>query len=154
LLAPCIPFEWSHNQAFGGANEFATRNAEPPMNPQSEFSRREMLKAAAVAGVAGSIGIQQLEAAPALADLIRAENEKPGTREWIATSVRIDPKTKYRSPWIEGYASRTSARAGESISLQVSTNPASSFVIDLYRLGFYQGLGARHIQQLGPFRGS
>ena len=35
----------------------------------------------------------------------------------------------------------------------VSTNPASPFRIDLYRLGYYQGKGARHLVQLGPSKG-
>jgi hypothetical protein len=35
----------------------------------------------------------------------------------------------------------------------VSTNPASSFVIDIYRLGYYGGKGGRHLAQLGPFEG-
>ena len=42
----------------------------------------------------------------------------------MTTNVRIDPETKYRSPWIEGYASKTSVRPGETISIHVSTNPA------------------------------
>ena len=58
----------------------------------------------------------------------------PGTRDWMATNIRIDPKAKYRSPWVEGYASRTSVRPGESLSLHVSTNPASPFVVDVYRM--------------------
>ena len=45
------------------------------------------------------------------------------------------------------------SRAGEKIGFCVSTNPASSFTIDLYRLGYYGGTGARHIQTLGPFKG-
>ena len=41
----------------------------------------------------------------------------------MATNVRVDPKTKYRSPWIEGYASRTSVRPGESIALPRQHEP-------------------------------
>jgi len=86
-------------------------------------------------------------------DLIRRENQKPGTRDWLLTNTRIDPATKYRCPWIEGYCSKTSVRAGEPISFQVSTNPASSFTLDLYRMGWYGGDGARHVLTLGPFPG-
>ena len=35
----------------------------------------------------------------------------------MTTNVRIDPPTKYRSPWIEGYASKTSVRPGETITI-------------------------------------
>ncbi|HEX8200181.1 MAG TPA: N,N-dimethylformamidase beta subunit family domain-containing protein, partial [Isosphaeraceae bacterium] len=58
------------------------------------------------------------------------------------------------SPGIEGYASRTSVRPGEALTLHVSTNPSSPFVIDVYRLGYYQGHGGRHVLRLGPFRGA
>ena len=90
---------------------------------------------------------------PAWPGLIQAENQRPGTLDWMATNVRVDPKARYRSPWIEGFASRTSVRPGGSIDLCVSTNPASTFVIDLYRMGFYQGKGARHMLRIGPFDG-
>ena len=87
------------------------------------------------------------------ADLIRAENAHAGTRDWLLATPRIDPATRFRCPWIEGYCSRTSVRAGESIAFHVSTNPPSPFVIDLYRMGYYGGAGARHLLRLGPFPG-
>jgi hypothetical protein len=87
-------------------------------------------------------------------DLIRRENEKAGTRDWLLTQTRIDPATKYRCPWIEGYCSHTSVRAGDTLTFHVSTNPSSPFVIDLYRLGFYQGHGGRFLTRLGPFQGA
>ena len=40
---------------------------------------------------------------------------------------------------IEGYVSRASVRAGDTLDFFVSTDPPSDFVIDLYRLGYYQG---------------
>src|SRR5678815_4370632 len=86
-------------------------------------------------------------------DLVRRENEKPGTRDWLLQKTRIDPKTKYRCPCIEGYCSRTSVRAGNEISFFVSANPASAFTLDLYRMGFYGGTGGRHMLSLGPFKG-
>ena len=84
---------------------------------------------------------------------IRHENAKAGTREWMLTKTRIDPATKYRCPWIEGYCSRTSVRAGETLDFFVSTNPPSQFTIDLYRMGHYGGAGGRHVMSLGPFEG-
>src|SRR5688572_20820459 len=51
---------------------------------------------------------------------IRTENERPGTTDWLLTNTRIDPATKYRCPWIEGYCSRTSLRAGETLEIMVS----------------------------------
>src|SRR5262249_48805963 len=92
--------------------------------------------------------------APASPDLIRTENEKPGTQDWMLSKTGVDPHTKHRCPWIEGYCSRTSIRAGERLSIMVSTNPASPFVIDIYRLGYYGGKGGRHMRQFGPIAGT
>ncbi|HLY08519.1 MAG TPA: N,N-dimethylformamidase beta subunit family domain-containing protein [Planctomycetota bacterium] len=136
-------------------------------------SRRDLLSAISTMGVAamlpgvlGGCGTTEegagLPAAPGGAttvitkrrsDLIRDENEKPGARDWMLTKPAIDHSVKYRCPWIEGYFSRTSVRAGETISLHVSTNPESKFTVDLYRMGYYGGAGARRVTTLGPFPG-
>src|SRR5262245_15499881 len=94
-----------------------------------------------------------LAASSAKRDLLRDENKKPGTTDWQLTYTRVDPKTKYRSPLIEGYASKPSVRPGDRLDLFISTNPASRFVIDFYRLGYYQGKGGRHVLRTGPFTG-
>jgi hypothetical protein len=101
------------------------------------------------------IGAQSHHAPPAPdSERIRRENEQPGTRAWIASNVRVDPKTRYRSPWIEGFASRTSVKAGDPLTFHVSTNPPSSFLIEIYRMGYYQGHGGRLMLKAGPFRGA
>jgi N,N-dimethylformamidase beta subunit-like, C-terminal len=124
------------------------------------LSRRDVLKSAA-ASVPGALGLALLNPAtctsadaPPTTDFVRLENEKPGTTDWLLDNTRVDPKTVYRCPWIEGYCSRTSVRPGETIEFKVSTNPASKFTIDLYRLGYYGGKGGRHVERLGPFQGS
>ncbi|WP_422924014.1 N,N-dimethylformamidase beta subunit family domain-containing protein [Singulisphaera sp. PoT] len=119
------------------------------------LSRRELIGATAAVGLGSLLNPRMgaFAATPARRDLIRDENARPGTSDWRLTDVWIDPRTKYRSPRIEGYASRTSLRAGESLRIMVSTNPASSFVIDVFRLGYYGGLGGRFLQRFGPFPG-
>ena len=86
-------------------------------------------------------------------ELIAAENRQAGTTDWMLKNTRIDPKTKYRCPWIEGYCSRTSVRAGETLEIFVSTNPVSNFSLDIYRMGFYGGTGGRHMLSLDSLRG-
>src|SRR4029079_8022766 len=76
-----------------------------------------------------------------------------GTFDWLLSNTRVDPKTQYRCPWVEGYCSHTSIRAGDRLAIMVSTNPPSPFVIDVYRLGYYGGKGGRHLTRLGPFKG-
>src|SRR5262249_37540819 len=104
--------------------------------------RRDLLKGATAAGLASllaPLADAVRPPTPARPDLIRTENEKPGTTAWLLSKTRVDPKTRYRCPWIEGYCSHTSLRAGDTLTVMVSTNPPSPFVIDFYRLGYYQG---------------
>lgn len=119
----------------------------------SGLNRREVLRAAAAGFAATTALADQPKKTARDADKIRAENQKPGTRDWLATKIAVDPKTRYRSPQIEGFVSKTSARAGETIEFHVAANPPSPFVIDLYRLGYYQGKGGRFVARLGPFPG-
>ncbi len=119
----------------------------------TDFSRRAALKNLTGFGAVALAGQTPLFAAETKPNLIREENARSGTRDWLLTTPRIDPPTKYRCPWVEGYCSRTSVRAGETITFHVSTNPASRFTLDLYRLGYYGGAGARFLQRLGPFDG-
>ena len=84
---------------------------------------------------------------------VTRENRLPGTRDWLLTKTHVDPATRYRSPSIEGYGSRTSLRAGETLQFHVSTQPASSYTIDIYRLGYYGGAGGRWLKRLGPLQG-
>lgn len=133
------------------------------MTRPTKKTRREVLNAMANFGAAALLPGVVSSPLPAFADqgkfsrkrsqLIRRENKKPGTREWILTKTAITPDTKYRCPFIEGYASHTSVSAGDIISFHVSCNPHSKFVIDLYRSGYYSGDGARKIAHLGTFAG-
>ena len=114
----------------------------------SDLDRRQAL----VAGASALGFASRLTAADRRPDLIRAENEKPGTTDWQLTYVKFDPKAKYRQSLIEGYCDRTSVRAGETIDFFVSTERRRRrSTIDLYRLGYYGGNGGRHVQALGPF---
>jgi hypothetical protein len=83
---------------------------------------------------------------------IQIENLKTPSRDWQLTRVRVD-ESRYRSPWIEGYCSRQSVRAGESIDIKVSTKPARSFRIEIFRTGYYDGAGARLMTTIGPLEG-
>src|ERR1043166_6956240 len=137
------------------------RRGGPPGNG-GRMTRRELLKGAAGLGAltalagcasAGSRPRVSSRHAAARSNLVRRENEKPGTTDWRLTTTRVDAVTKYRCPWIEGFCSRTSARAGERISVYVSTRPTSRFTLDIYRMGYYGGAGGRRVLSLGPFAG-
>ncbi|MFN0103885.1 MAG: N,N-dimethylformamidase beta subunit family domain-containing protein [Bryobacteraceae bacterium] len=100
--------------------------------------RRELLQAAATLP---------------LPQLIATENRKPGTNAWQLTKVWPNKGKGFRSALIEGHCGRQSVHAGEALTIHVSANPARRFTIDIFRMGYYGGAGARHITQLGPFQG-
>ena len=115
-------------------------------------SRRDAIKGIAAVGASAALG--GCVTASRYAKLIARENQREGTRGWMLEKTAVDPKTKYRCPWIEGYCSRTSVAAGEAIDIIVSTNPASPFRIEVFRMGYYGGAGGRKVAELGPFRGT
>jgi hypothetical protein len=121
-------------------------------SPTDALTRRELLKTAAAAGIAGALaplaGWAQTTPGPAHDGIIARENRKPGTTDWQLTFVRSQD---HRSKLIEGYCSHTSVRAGEPIDLFISADPATDVHIDVYRMGYYGGKGGRHITRLGPF---
>ncbi|MCI0702091.1 MAG: hypothetical protein L0241_13490, partial [Planctomycetia bacterium] len=115
------------------------------------LNRREAL--AAAAALAGTGGLVRANQPARKSDLVKSENERQGTTDWQLTYVKFDAKARFRQSLIEGYCTRTSVAAGEKIGFCVSTNPASSFSIDVYRLGYYGGTGARLVKSFGPFDG-
>lgn len=125
----------------------------------SEINRREVLKgtaAASLAAMATSVGSASASVDtthhPEQRSLICQENEKSGTTDWQLTRVRIN-QGKFRTSLIEGYCSAQSLAAGETLRIFVSTEPARDFTLDVYRMGFYGGTGARHLTRLGPLPG-
>jgi hypothetical protein len=116
---------------------------------QIEIDRRRLLQVSAMASAGMLLAPNSCWASTAIVN----ENAKAGTREWMLSKTRIDPATKYRCPWIEGYVSHASIGAGETLRVMVSTNPASKFTIDFYRLGFYDGSGGRLVHAAGELQG-
>lgn len=80
-----------------------------------------------------------------------AENQLPGTTDWDISS---DHAANDVAGQIKGYASATSVNKGESIVFYVSVAPAQTYTIDVYRIGWYQGLGGRRVAHVGPVSGT
>jgi hypothetical protein len=99
---------------------------------------------ASMSGLAGTHVPRSTPAALAagVQNPVQIENAKAGTRTWRLTSPARDRE-------IEGYASLTSVSKGGTIHLLVSTS-APSYQIDVYRMGWYGGLGARQVA--GPIQ--
>ena len=73
------------------------------------------------------------------------ENSLPGTSAWVIRDLGAEHE-------IEGYAGQAGVPQGTSFPLFVSTT-ASSFTVTAYRLGWYQGHGARQLWTSGTLRG-
>ena len=98
-------------------------------------------------------------AAIAQSNPIQIENAKPGSTDWLLTKVVRHDDELYELGWhrrrgIEAYASHTSVRAGEKLDVHVSTYPVSKYTVNIYRMGYYGGAGARLMRTLGPLQGT
>ncbi len=76
---------------------------------------------------------------------ITLENKLPGTRAWQIRRTALNHE-------IEGYASAVSVKAGDTISLAVNSQGAS-FSYQVFRMGYYGGMGGRLVAQHGPVAG-
>jgi hypothetical protein len=120
---------------------------------QPGFTRRQLLRGLAAAGVGTALPAARVLSAELPANPIVEENQRPGTRDWMLRETRIEPTSRYRCPWIEGYCSHRSVRAGDTVTFHVSTNPPSRFTLDIFRSGYYGGNGGRLVKQLGEYSG-
>jgi hypothetical protein len=78
---------------------------------------------------------------------VASENQRPGTDTWRIT----DPATAGE---IAGYAGSTSYDRGATVDLHVSTrNGSTPYSIELYRMGWYGGQGARLLEKIEPLKG-
>ena len=83
---------------------------------------------------------------------IQIENRLPGTLAWYLSHPAPYDSTTFDYPAIEGYAWTTSAQAGDEVKFSVSTT-ASSFIADVYRMGWYQGNGGRLVLAIPSVQG-
>src|SRR6187455_3180079 len=84
---------------------------------------------------------------------IVVENQQAGTNAWDILNTNGLIATDSGGQ-IKGYASAPSVNKGESIAFKVSVKPAQTFTIDVYRIGWYGGLGGRLMQHIGPLSGT
>ncbi len=82
----------------------------------------------------GLPGILQAQANP-----IVAENLLPGDTDWDVSGAG--------SPNIQGFGSDMSVNLGETIQFKIDT-ASTNYRIDIYRLGYYNGAGARKVSTI------
>ena len=121
----------------------------------SNSGRRQFLKGslAASAALAAGSGCAPSgdSSSTASGNLVQQENEKEGSLDWQLTRVRLGQRNGYRSPVIEGYCSHQSIEAGETLRIMVSANPPEKCQVEIFRMGYYGGRGARLMTTLGTF---
>jgi hypothetical protein len=91
-----------------------------------------------------ALAVGDAQPASAARNQIQVENALPGTTGWElqgGTPTTIPTQ----STNIHGYASESSVQPGAVLHMHVSTRPAASYRIEVYRLGWYRGKGGRLI---------
>lgn len=128
---------------------------QPGNSSSPRASRRRFLQGGvallAAAGPAGAAPM--ISRAPRSSTFIRDENQRTGARDWQLTRVRLD-KAEFRSPWIEGYCSKQSVMAGETLDMMISAVPERRFRLEVFRMGYYGGRGARLMRDCGEHAAS
>src|SRR5881296_2474026 len=94
----------------------------------------------------GFCGADALAAGPCdgpVVNPIACENSKPGNppSEWDMAGPA--------DTTILGFTTDISFNLGETVRFKVATD-ASDYRLDIYRVGYYQGLGARFITSIAP----
>src|SRR5690349_13190363 len=92
--------------------------------------------------LAGMLVVAGLLAPPAhaatCANPVACENAKTGTADWMVDSP---------DDTIAGYTTDISSTPGGTVSFKVKTT-ATSYRVDIFRLGYYGGLGGRLVTSL------
>ncbi|WP_173056156.1 DUF4082 domain-containing protein [Phytohabitans houttuyneae] len=139
--------------AVGGAVGFGRRGLALALKWYSGLRttpRRLVLAASTMLLVLTGGGLVAMPAALAAADPcnpvvnpIVCENSKDGSPrdQWDVDGVG--------DPAIQGFATDISVNAGQRVNFKISTT-ASSYDIDIYRLGWYDGDGARKVDDVNP----
>jgi hypothetical protein len=116
-----------------------------PGRPQGSYLRRVAWPTAVV--LAGGLAAAVSAASPALpsscANPIVCENQLPGTPSSVWDMTPGNGAT------IAGFADPFSVNLGNTVNFKIQS-PASSYKIDIYRMGYYGGDGARLITSVTP----
>ena len=124
------------------------RNNRPALRPTTRtwLVRRLPLLLISVGVILTLLPAVEAQAAPCdppITNPVACENTKPGNpaSEWDVSGGG--------SSNIEGFATDISVDQGQTIQFKVDTN-SSNYRIDIYRLGYYGGMGARKVGTVEP----
>ncbi|MFC9246590.1 N,N-dimethylformamidase beta subunit family domain-containing protein [Streptomyces sp. NPDC057136] len=121
------------------------------------MSRRTALGAIGL-GAVGVVGLQLRDQAESLPrrpaartgnNPVAQENGAVGSDQWTLGRDGTKKVTD-EDVQIQGYASATSVSHGESLNFHISSHTAQKCTVAVYRIGHYQGSGARHLLTSEP----
>jgi hypothetical protein len=94
-------------------------------------------------GMPSKLSAQSGACTPPNSNPVVCENAKPGApaSEWDVNGAG--------DPSLQGFATDISVNKGQTVRFKVATN-ATSYRIDIYRLGYYDGMGARKVATVTP----
>src|SRR6266511_1611630 len=118
-----------------------------PQRPPRLTGRRPLLAAALVGAMLAGFGGAGVRAddpcASPGANPIPCENAQPGTDPFTWRVMGAG------DPGIQGFAADISVGLGGTVSFKISTGSAN-YSLTIYRLGWYQGNGARQVAVVQP----
>lgn len=92
---------------------------------------------------AGLVAMPAPAQAACTGNAVVCENQLPGTSPSIWDIRGVGDST------IQGFATKTSVNAGSRVDFKIDTD-ARAYTVEIYRLGFYQGNGARRVDTITP----
>src|SRR5690348_16796918 len=132
-----------------GSQKMARRVRQTDRGSFAGWQRVALLCILVFAGLGLSVGsafVSGVPSASAASNPIQVENSLPGDSTWGDFSANLSPTA------LSGYSSPISVNHGQTVHFYVTTTSAN-VTIDIYRMGWYGGTGARHIETLGTFAG-
>jgi hypothetical protein len=114
------------------------------------FALKATLVAAALLG--SSIPLAASATAAPVPNPIVIENRHAGSDHWQVpwTGFQVGADIHLQ---VKAFAANETTTPGGSVDLKITVTPAQNYVVDVLRLGYYQGLGGREMTHLGPFSG-
>src|SRR5206468_7152728 len=88
----------------------------------------------------------QAHAVDCLVNPIPCENQLQGTDP----SVWDTPNGDAGDSRLQGFATDISVNAGQTVSFKINSSTLRSYTIDIYRMGYYGGKGARKVTSINP----
>jgi hypothetical protein len=138
-------------QAVAGGNVGGTSFTDAgAANGQTFYYAVQAIDGGQPSGASRVAGAAPAAAGCSTGNAIAVENCFPGSTSW-----KVDPGNPPGSnPGIEGFATKTSVDAGESVDLKVNTGDSSSYRMEIYRTGWYGGDQGRLVGTVEDLAGS